>query len=99
MKLLKQVPLKYEPKHLIEFISSKKKQPNELISLIDQYRNKACCWYTQFKADKILWKLKELLTEEEYWQLVVAYSHYKMCGEGPKELYDVCKELRNKYNT
>lgn len=41
-------------------------------------------------------KTKELLSDDEWWKLKVANIHY-LTGEGANELYDVCKELSEKY--
>ena len=40
--------------------------------------------------------IKELLPDDEWWKLKAARSHY-LTGEGSEELYDVCKELSEKY--
>jgi hypothetical protein len=47
-------------------------------------------------ADRLLVKLKELLPYDEWIKLKIAHSHY-LTGEGVEELYDVCKELSEKY--
>lgn len=63
---------------------------------LDEFRNKAGAWQSQYKAEKLKIELKNLLTEDEYWKLVIAHSHY-VTGEGEQELYDVCKQLMDKY--
>jgi disulfide oxidoreductase YuzD len=63
---------------------------------IDEFRNKSGAWQSQDKAEKLKSELKNLLTEDEYWKMVIAHSHY-VIGEGEQELYDVCKELMDKY--
>jgi len=73
-----------------------RKQKNIIYNTIDQFRQKAGAWQTQEKAEKLKAKLKDLLPEVEYWQIVIAHSHY-ITGEGTEELYDVCKELMAKY--
>jgi hypothetical protein len=64
---------------------------------LDEFRNKAGAWQGQDKAEKLKIELKNLLTEDEYRKLVIAYSHY-VTGEGEVELYDVCKQLMDKYS-
>lgn len=70
---------------------------NATQKLIDDFRQKACAWQSQNKANKLKQELKSILTEEEYWPLTVAHSHY-LLGEGSAELYDICKQLMEKYN-
>jgi hypothetical protein len=64
---------------------------------VDEFRNKAGAWQSQDKTSKLKTKLKYLLTEQEYWELSIAHSHY-VIGEGATELYDICKKLMEKYN-
>lgn len=66
--------------------------------ILDQFRNKAGAWQSQYQADKLKDQLKTALTDDDYTKLSIAHSHYKQ-GEGATELYDVCKELMNKYKT
>ena len=63
---------------------------------LDDFRNKGAAWQSQIMADRLLTKLKELLPDDEWWSLKIAHSHY-LTGEGGEELYDVCKELSEKY--
>lgn len=63
---------------------------------LNDFRNKGAAWQSQIIADKLLVKLKELLPGDEWWKLKIAHSHY-LTGEGAEELYDVCKELSEKY--
>lgn len=70
---------------------------NLICSKIDEYRQKACAWQSEAKANALQIELKKILPDEDYWKLVIARSHYKL-GEGSSELYDVCKELILKHN-
>jgi hypothetical protein len=63
---------------------------------LNDFRNKGAAWQSQIMADKLLVKLKEMLPDDEWWKLKIAHSHY-LTGEGAGELYDVCKELSEKY--
>lgn len=67
-----------------------------ICSTLNDFRNKGAAWQSQIMAYKLLVKLKELLPEDEWWKLKIAHSHY-LTGEGAGELYDVCKELSEKY--
>lgn len=67
-----------------------------ICSTLNDFRNKGAAWQSQIMADRLLIKLKELLPDDEWWKLKVAHSHY-LTGEGAEELYDVCKELSEKY--
>ena len=67
-----------------------------ICSTLNDFRNKGAAWQSQIMAYKLLVKLKELLPDDEWWKIKVAHSHY-LTGEGAEELYDVCKELREKY--
>jgi hypothetical protein len=71
-------------------------KPVVISRILDEFRNKAGCWRTEHKADRLLAQLKELIDDKDYWKLVVGYSHFHI-GEGSEELYDVCKELSAKY--
>ena len=67
-----------------------------ICSTLNDFRNKGAAWQSQIMADRLLIKLKELLPDDEWWKLKVAHSHY-LTDEGAEELYDVCKELSEKY--
>ena len=67
-----------------------------ICSTLNDFRNKGASWQSQRMADRLLIKLKELLPDDEWRKLKVAHSHY-LTGEGGEELYDVCKELSEKY--
>lgn len=67
------------------------------INNLQQFREKGAAWQSQATAVRLLTKLKELLTEEEYTQLEIAHSHYKL-GEGRKELDAVVTDLIKKYS-
>ena len=67
-----------------------------ICSTLNDFRNKGAAWQSQIMADKLLVKLKEMLPDDEWRKLKVAHSHY-LTGEGADELYDVCKELIEKY--
>jgi hypothetical protein len=67
-----------------------------ICSTLNDFRNKGAAWQSQIMADKLLMKLKELLPDDEWWKLKIAHSHY-LTGEGAEELYEICKELSEKY--
>ena len=67
-----------------------------ICSTLNDFRNKGAAWQSQIMADRLLVKLKDLLTDDEWWKIKIAHSHY-LTGEGAEELYDVCKELSEKY--
>lgn len=69
----------------------------ELVELLEQFRQKAGAWQSQDKAEQIKKKLQEMLPDDEYMQLHIAHVHYRDCGEGTKELYDVAGKLISKY--
>jgi len=78
---------------------ARKKQLNihaVICSTLNDFRNNGAAWQSQIMADRLLIKLKELLPKDDWWKLKVAHSHY-LTGEGAEELYDVCKELSEKY--
>lgn len=64
--------------------------------LLTEFRNNACAMQSQSKADNIRDELKEFITEDEHFKLRIAHTHFVL-GEGPEELYGICKELRVKY--
>jgi hypothetical protein len=66
------------------------------LELIEKFRNKGGAWQSQDEANRVLSKLKILLEDDDWWKLKVAHSHYEN-GDGAVELYDVCKELTEKY--
>jgi hypothetical protein len=68
----------------------------QIVELLEQFRQKAGAWQSQHKAVELKEKLKDLLPHDDYWQLVIAHSHY-LTGEGTDELYKVCKNLISKY--
>jgi hypothetical protein len=72
-------------------------KPNSTVLILEQFRNKAGCWRTQHKADKLLSELHDLLDKSDYQRLMISYSHF-VIGEGAKELYTVCKDLVSKYS-
>lgn len=69
----------------------------ELVGLLEQFRQKAGAWQSQDAADRIAKQLESLLTDDEYLMLHIAHVHYRDCGEGTVELYDVCRKLISKY--
>jgi len=69
---------------------------NEIVILLEKFRNKAGCMHTQHEANKVSRQLKELLEEKDYTYLYTAHSHFTL-GEGAEELYDMCKKLKEKY--
>lgn len=68
----------------------------DICSTLNAFRNKGAAWQSQIVAYRLLAKLKELLPDGEWRELKVAHIHY-LNGEGAEELYDVCKELSEKY--
>lgn len=72
-------------------------QQLNICTTLNDFRNKGAAWQSQKMADKILVKLKEMLPDDDWWKLKIAHSHY-LTGEGADELYNVCKELSEKYN-
>ena len=68
----------------------------EIIILLEKFRNKAGCMHTQRVANKVKLELYDLLESNEFSELSTAHSHFTL-GEGPEELYDVCKKLKEKY--
>ena len=73
-----------------------KSKQSEAYDLLEPFRNKAGACQSQDEANRIKSNLKPLLTEDEYFKLVIAHSHYYN-GEGAAELYDVCNKLSEKY--
>jgi len=65
----------------------------EILNLLDKFRNKAWCYYTEEIAESHLRKLKKVITKEQYSRLSLAFSHFKI-WEWALELYSICKELR-----
>ena len=66
------------------------------LNLIEQFRNKGCAWQSQYKADQLLRKLKEVLDHGDFQALSIAHGHY-LLGGGAEEVYDLCKALKSKY--
>ena len=70
----------------------------EAIELLDLFRNKTWCYYTEDRAEQYLIKLKQYITEEEHRKLEVAFSHI-IIWEWPEELYAICKEIRKSFKS
>lgn len=68
-----------------------------LLTILNEFRNKAWCSYTERKADKALAQLKELISNQDHHYLNIAYIHFKM-WEWAGELYDMCKQIEEKYS-
>ena len=71
---------------------------NVICSTLNDFRNKGGAWQSQIIAERLLIKLKELLYDNEWWELKIAHTHY-LIGEGSDELYNICKKLSEKYDT
>lgn len=67
-----------------------------ICNTLNDFRNKGGARQSQTMADRLLIKLKKLLPDDDWWKLKIAHNHY-LIGEGAEELYDVCKELSEKY--
>jgi hypothetical protein len=67
----------------------------EILNTLDKFRNKGAAWQSQHMANRLLLKLKDLLSYDDYVKIKIAHSHY-LTGEGADELYSVCKELEEK---
>lgn len=66
------------------------------IDLLTQMKNYGGAWQRQGRVQAIVDQLRECLLENEYYEVVTAWGHYKT-GEGADELYAVCNRLINKY--
>lgn len=65
--------------------------------LINVFVNKACCEHTQDKARSFYNQLEKKLTEDEAYQIRLAWYHSRH-GEGNAELFDLGKRLYKKYS-
>lgn len=68
-----------------------------IVKLIEEFREKACSIETQQAADEILMKkLKMVLTDDEYVELLIAYGNCTV-GKGDEDFIRTCNELIAKY--
>jgi len=68
------------------------------INLIEEFKSKACCYYTQKEAMSIWIKLEPLLNEEERFNIHLGWAHYQI-GEGTAELFDECNKTIQRRNS
>ena len=69
----------------------------QIIQQLEIIRNKGCCYHTIHKANRALGLIRPHITEQEYMSIHLGIVHFCTCGEGPDELFDSVKKLKEKY--
>lgn len=66
--------------------------------LLERLRNKGACHHTINNADFLLRQLKEKITGDEWFEIYIAISHFRL-GEGSAEFYSVMNLIKQRYET